>query len=99
MREERYYSHSGRFGLVGIVGMSLAGGLTGIVLGPVYGVISCVNPYAYLNVVLSLVLAFACGCAVSFGGRAGKVRNSSITCVWGLLAGLVALYANWVGWM
>ena len=98
IQAESYYRHSGRFGLVGIVCMSVLGGVTGLVLGGLYGVISFVNPYIYLNFLLTCLTGAAAGWMTARGGRIGKVRSGGIAALWGGLAGLAALYANWVGW-
>ncbi len=96
---ERYYRLSGRFGPVGIITMTVIAGAAALVLGFVYGLISLYNPFVYVNFLLTCGLGFAVGFCVSRGGRKGKVRSAGLTGLWGVLIGMVAVYANWVGWL
>ena len=94
-----YYKHSGAFSISGAATMVVMGVVAGALLGALYGVISFYNPFIYFTFLGALAAGGATGWVVGYGARAGKVRNSVLMVLAGLLAGLVAEYLNLVGWV
>jgi len=99
LTEDRYYEHSGRFGPAGVVATLLAGAVTALILGPLYGLISFINPFIYVNFLLACGLGLAVGWMAGGGARAGKVRHVGATAALAAVAGLVAVYGNWVAYI
>jgi len=99
MRNPRlYYRLSGKFSPLAPALMLVATGAAAVI-GCLYSVISYFIPFVYLN----FLLALGCGLAVGGAGywtvRAGKVRNSLLAIVAGVVLGLIGLYASWSAWV
>lgn len=98
MRHGRYYQESGRFDLGGATTAMVVGLLAGALIGFLYGVIDNVNPLIYVNALGSLACGWVAGAGAGLGARWGKVRNARAAALAGLAAGVVALWASWIGW-
>jgi len=70
------------------------------ILALAYTYASWYIPIVYLNILLTIVFAFAVGFLVNkFVIEKGKVRNKTLGIVFGLIAGLVAMYFNYAIWI
>lgn len=97
--EERYYRHSGEFGMSGLVTMLGVGAVTALVGGAVYGYADAFIPFVYVISLLAIGLGALLGYVIGLGAKRSKVRSSTAHGIVGGLAGLVALYAAWVAWI
>jgi len=89
------YKHSGAAPVPGLV-MVLAGALAvGLGLGFAYGYLMPFIPFVYINLLITIVYAAGLGATVAYVGKAGKIRNTLLTGVIGLVAGAWGLYVAW----
>ncbi|MEM6393446.1 MAG: hypothetical protein AAF797_11785 [Planctomycetota bacterium] len=94
-----YYKSSGRFPSYAPVALLATGAVVGIVGGAIYGLAVWYIPIIYLNILLTIGLALLAGGAVLGVSRWTHTRNGGLVLIAGLLAGVAALYASWVGWL
>jgi hypothetical protein len=92
----KYYRPSGRFELLGLVYMLAFGAIGAALLGAAYGYGVYYIPLVWLNMLLVIAYGFCVGLCVQYGAKRGKVRNNALLLLGGLVAGLMAEYANWV---
>jgi len=95
----RYYKHSGVIGIVGPVLMLVFGVLTAGILGAIYGFAIFNIPLIYINFFVTAFFGIGVGFMVGTGAKIGQVRHAGIVALFGLLAGLLALYVGWVSWI
>jgi hypothetical protein len=95
----KYYEHSGAFGLMGPIYMIILGAVGTLVLSVIYGYAIFYIPFIYLNFFITLGFGAGVGFLVGLGGKFGKVRNSQLLLIFGLIFGLLAEYAGWVSWI
>ncbi len=96
MSSPRYYSPSGRFSPSGLAILVAASGGAAAVGGALYGAISRVNPFIYVNLLGVIFLGIGLGALVEKLGRDGKIRNRLILLGVGLFTGVVSLYFAWI---
>ena len=94
-----YYKHSGAFSAMGPVTIIAFGTIGTVILGLIYSYATSYIPFIYLNILLTLGLGFGVGIVVGIGGKIGKVRNTSIMVLFGVIFGLFAEYVQWVFWI
>jgi hypothetical protein len=70
-----------------------------VILGGIYGLISNINPFIYVNFIATVVLGIGVGYGVWIAARNTKVRSPGIAAFVGLLVSAVALWANWAAWI
>lgn len=95
----QYYKLSGRFSPVGLataLGIGIAGG---VISSAVYGYVMAWVPLVYVLILFVIGYSVLMGLLTSFGLRIGKVRNSLVGGVVGLVVGAFALYGSWVFWI
>src|SRR5512146_3526374 len=95
----KYYSHSGKFEILGLVYMLVFGAAGALVLGLIYAYATDYIPLVYLNMLLVIGYGCGVGACVHFGAKFGKVRNGKLLLLGGFAAGLMAEYTNWVWWV
>jgi hypothetical protein len=95
----KYYKHSGKFGLMGPIYMLIFGALGMLVLSAIYGYAIYYIPFIYLNFLITLGFGACVGILIGYGGKLGKVRNSGLLLIFGLFFGLLAEYGGWVSWV
>ncbi len=95
----RYYKHSGVIGIVGPVLMLVFGLLAAGILGAIYGYAIYYIPLIYVNFFVTLFFGFGVGFMVGAGAKIGQVRHGGIVALFGLFAGLCALYVGWMSWL
>jgi hypothetical protein len=95
----KYYEHSGKFGLIGPIYMFIFGAVGTLVLSAIYGYAIYYIPFIYLNFLITLGFGACVGILVGYGGKLGKVRNSGLLLIFGLIFGILAEYAGWVSWV
>lgn len=95
----KYYKHSGKFGLMGPIYMFMIGAVGTLVLSAIYGYAIYYIPFIYLNFLITLGFGACVGILVGYGGKLGKVRNSGLLLIFGLIFGILAEYAGWVSWV
>lgn len=99
MIDELYYKESGRVGIPGIIMMPLAGILSSLLLGVVYGYAIYYIPFIYLNFFITAFYGGIVGVLVGKAGYLGKVRNTKVILIMGVLFGVVAEYIGWTFWI
>lgn len=80
---------------MGPIYCALAGIAVGGALAVVYAFAINWIPFIYINFFLSLGLGFAVGMTIAYAAKAGKVRNATVACLFGLIFGLFTLYVAW----
>lgn len=93
------YVHSGAAPSLGIL-MSLGAGLAAAAgLGIAYGYLMFWIPFVYLNFLMTIFFGIIIGYIVFAAGKAGKVRNSALIGVVGLVCAIAGLYFAWAGYI
>jgi len=92
-----YYRHSGIVPISGLIQTSLAGLGSALSLGLAYGYASAWMPFIYANFLLTAGFGFIVGWLIYRAARAGRVRNSLVPAVIGLVSSLTGLYFAWAG--
>ena len=91
------YRHSGKFGIQGPVLALVAAIVLGIPLGLAYAYLIRWCPLVYVNFLATAGYGFLFGLIGGFTLRFGKVRNTLIAALSGILVGFIAWYFNWSG--
>lgn len=91
------YRHSGKFGIQGPVLALAAAIVLGVPLGLAYAYIIRWCPFIYVNVLATAGYGFLFGLMSGLTLRFGKVRNTLIAALTGILVGFIAWYFNWSG--
>ncbi len=94
-----YYRHSGRFTPAAVLFTLLIGLAVAALGGALYGVIVYYMPIVYINVLLTIGLGVGLGMFVGKLAMARHVRNVPVVLFLGVLCGIVAEYAAFVGWV
>ena len=89
------YRHSGKFGVQGPVLALVAAIVLGVPLGLAYAYIIRWCPLVYINFLATAGYGFLFGLIGGFTLRFGKVRNTLIAALTGILVGVIAWYFNW----
>ena len=96
LTSDLYYKHSGRMGfalpLLVMIGLPVI-----VALSAAYSYIVVFCPVVgYVNVLFLGGFVFAAGVSMAFLARIGRCRSNLLLTLFGLFAGLVALYFSWV---
>jgi hypothetical protein len=94
-----FYRQSGFFGPIGVMTAFACSSFAGIVLGAIYGSLTPLVPYVYLNFTGTLGVGMGAGAAVYLGAVFGKIRNTMFCGLIGSVAGVAALWGAWVAWI
>jgi hypothetical protein len=95
----KFYRHSGKAPILGLILIGLAGFIAVPILGLLYGVLIRVIPFIYINVFIVLGYAYAVGFVLSSVAKYGKVRNMFLLGLAGFFFGALADYVGWVSWL
>lgn len=95
----KFYRHSGKAPVLGLILIGLAGFIAVPILGLIYGVLIRVIPFIYINAFLVLGYAFAVGFLLSSAAKYGKVRNMFLLGLAAFFFGVLADYVGWVAWL
>lgn len=93
------YRHSGSVPLGGFLSTFLIGTTAAAIGGIIYAYAIYYVPIIYLNLLLTVGFGIAMGALVGAMARRGCIRNTFVVAVLGLGAGIVGVYAAWVGTM
>ena len=91
------YRHSGKFCIHGPVLALIVPILAAFPLGFAYSYLLKWIPFVYLNVLLTVGYGFVFGLLTCWLLKVGKVRNNALAAIFGVWAGLAALYFQWNG--
>jgi len=91
------YRHSGKFAVQGPVLTLAAAVAAAVPLGYAYAYLMKWIPFIYLNVLITGGYGFLFGLLAAVVAKFGKVRNTGLAVILGLLAGAIALYFAWNG--
>ena len=95
----RFYSHSGKAPILGLVLIGIAGFVITPVLGVIYGYLLYYIPFIYLNFLIVLGYVYAISFVLVKAATYGKVRNTIMLALAGFGFGLLAEYIGWVSWL
>jgi len=95
----KFYRHSGRAPILGLILIGLAGFIAVPILGLIYGVLIRVIPFIYINVFIVIGYAYAVGFVLSSVAKYGKVRNMVLLGLAAFFFGVLADYVGWVSWL
>jgi len=95
----KFYRHSGKAPILGLILIGLAGFIAVPILGLIYGVLIRVIPFIYINVFLVIGYAYAVGYVLSRAAKYGKVRNMYLLGLAAFFFGVLADYIGWVAWL
>lgn len=92
-----FYSHSGKFGVIGPVAAIVVGAIAALPLGIAYSYLIKWIPLIYLNFLITLGYGFLFGFLTRWLLKFGKVRNDTIALLTSGAVGLLAWYGSWNG--
>lgn len=95
----KYYKASGIAPMGGILLLICAAEGVPLVMGAIYGYVTGQCSYAIVNVILTLIYGGIVGFSLMLAAKVGKVRNTTVGFVAGLLGGLCAVYAAWIWYL
>jgi hypothetical protein len=91
------YRHSGKFGIHGPLLALVVALVLGFPLGLAYAYIIKWCPLVYINFLATAGYGLLFGLIGGYFLKFGKVRNTAVAALTGILAGLIAWYFNWSG--
>jgi hypothetical protein len=93
-----FYQHSGKFGILSIFipGFMV---IAAVILGFIYAHITYINPFVYVNVLLTVGLGFGMAMILVFLLHAAKVRSNWTCGLLGLYTGGTTIYCAWATFM
>lgn len=95
----KFYRHSGKAPLLGLILLVLTGCIGVPILGLIYGVLMRIIPFIYINAFIVFGYVFAIGSALGYVAKYGKIRNMFVLGVVAFFIGLLAEYSGWIGWL
>jgi carbon starvation protein CstA len=97
--DEVYYKQSGKFTAGNLLGTFLFCVIVSVIFAFIYSLINRYNPFAYVQVIATVIFAILLGIMNAQVLEIGKVRNISINVIYGLIMSLIALYFSWTFWL
>ncbi len=97
--EEQYYKHSGIVNPIGLFLIPIIGIPCGVILSCIYSYAIFYIPFIYLNFFITLFFGIFLGFILRKIAIIGKVRNTSLLMITGLIVGSIALYCSWITWI
>ena len=94
-----YYRHSGRFAPLSLLSMMGIAVIVGVIGGFAYGAIVYYMPIIYINALICIGLGIGVGALVRRLAIHFHIRNLPVVALTGIVAGLAAEYASFVGWL
>lgn len=95
-----YYQASGRFSPLAIVYFVLLAFIAFPIIGLIYAYAIWYIPFIYINILLTAGFGLAIGGLTGFVVISlGKVRNTMLALLLGILGGVLALYFHWAAWV
>jgi len=94
-----YYRHSGAFAPLSLVATMAVSIIVAVVAGVLYGIVVYYMPIIYINVILCIGMGVGLGYLVRWLAMKQHIRNVPVIMLTGLVAGLAAEYAAFVGWL
>ena len=91
----RYYEQSGAVPILGLLLVLIVAGAMSVV-GVIYTYIVVWIPYVYASFLATFGFGAVVGFAVGFAARLGKIRNTLVVGILGVLAAVPAYYAAWM---
>lgn len=95
----RFYRHSGKTPIIGLILVGLAGFVAVPILGVIYGVLIRIIPFIYINALIVFGYVYAVGFVILTALKSGKVRNIFLAGVIAFFFGILADYVGWVSWL
>lgn len=96
----KFYKPSGHFSPLSFLYLAITAIVVLPILALIYTYLIWYIPFVYINLFITLGFGFAVGFAVNFLViKLGKVRNTKLAMIFGLIAGFIALYFSWVVWV
>lgn len=93
--QDKYYAASGRFSIMSFILLVVAVAIMPV-LAALYSAVIWYNPIIYGNFIATLAYAFAVAMMFSFlVMRLGKVRNTAVGLLFGLIAAIVSFVGSW----
>lgn len=99
MGDPRFYRHSGKVALPGLVLGAAASFIGAPLLGVLYALATYYMPSVYVNAVLTVLFGLGIGFGVGYAMRFGHARNSIVMMAAAFAAALVAHYVGWMTWV
>lgn len=95
-----YYKPSGAFSPLSIIYFLGLGLIAFPILGLIYAYCIWYIPFIYINFLIAAAFGFTVGYSINWLViTKGKVRNTILAIVFGLLGGLIAMYFHWAVWV
>jgi len=95
----KFYRHSGKAPVLGLLMIGIAGFVAIPILGVIYGYLLRYIPFIYINFFIVLGYAYAISFVISKVAKFGKVRNMFLIGLAGFFFGVLADYIGWVSWI
>jgi len=95
----RFYRHSGKAPIMGLLLIGIAGFIAIPILGAIYALLIHFIPFIYLDALIVIGYAVAVSVVLSSAARYGKVRNMFLLGLAAFFFGVLADYIGWVVWL
>lgn len=96
----KYYKSSGNFSPISFLYFIVVSLVILPILALIYTYLIWYIPFVYINLFITIGFGFAVGLVVNLLViKLGKVRNTTLAVIFGLIAGSIALYFSWVIWV
>ena len=94
-----FYKHSGKAPILGLILIGIAGFIAVPILALIYGALTRVIPFIYINALLIFGFVYAVSYVLAQTAKFGKIRNMYLLGFGAFLFGLLADYIGWVSWL
>jgi hypothetical protein len=95
----RFYRHSGKAPITGLLLIGIVGFVAVPILGAIYALLIHYIPFIYLDALIVIGYAGAISVVLSSAARYGKVRNMFLLGLAAFFFGVLADYIGWVIWL
>jgi len=95
----RFYHHSGKAPLLGLIIMGIIGFVTIPILAAIYALLVRYIPFIYINALVVIGYAYVLSFVLSWAAKKGKIRNMVILGLAAFFFGVLADYIGWVVWL
>ncbi len=90
--QNKFYRLPNKVTMLGIILMLFSGLLTAIIAGSLYGYIDTINPFVYINFLLTLITGLTIGAAVSASAKVGKTTHLLLITTLTFISAVLAVY-------
>lgn len=95
----KFYRHSGKAPLLGLILLGVTGCIGVPILGLLYGALMRLIPFVYISVFIVVGYVFVVGAILNYVAMYAKIRNVIVLGLVAFFLGILADYFGWIGWL